>query len=270
MLGNVIAFGVLLGIAALALDASASPPVADPATRRDLEAVASRSILFGHMSVGMDLLDGVQKLAAREGVALRVVDVSGSPSTAPSTLSHLFLGNNGDAPAKLDAFSRALASLASPSPDIALVKFCYVDFATGTDAHALFSRYQATIEGLRSRHPKTTFVHVTAPLSAVQGGPKAWAKRLLGKTPYGFVENARREEFNVLVRRAYAGRDPLFDLARVESTLPDGGRATVEWNGQALPVLAAAWTDDGGHLNENGRLRAARELAAVLAAVPAR
>jgi hypothetical protein len=215
MLGNAIALGALLGIAALALGASAAPPGVDPATRRDLEALARRSILFGHMSVGMELLDGLQKLAAREGVALRVVGgeggpppppASAAPSTAPSTLSHLFLGNNGDAPAKLDAFSRALASSARPAPDIALVKFCYVDFATGTDAHALFSRYQATVGGLRSTHPETTFVHVTAPLSAVQAGPKAWAKRLLGKTPYGFTENARREEFNALVRRAYAGR----------------------------------------------------------------
>jgi hypothetical protein len=123
---------------------------------------------------------------------------------------------------------------------------------------------------LQARNPGTRFVHVTAPLSTVQSGPKAWAKRLLGKAPYGLVENARREEFNALLREAYSGKEPVFDLARVESTLPDGTRTTVSWQARTLPVLADPYTDDGGHLNEQGRLRAARELLSVLAAVPPR
>jgi lysophospholipase L1-like esterase len=81
------------------------------------------------------------------------------------------------------------------------------------------------------------------------------------------AENARREEFNALMRQAYQGREPLFDLAAVESTAPDGAGAVVEWSGRSIPVLAEAYSEDGGHLNEAGRLRAARELVRVLARV---
>jgi hypothetical protein len=150
------------------------------------------------------------------------------------------------------------------------VKFCYVDIDAGTDAKALFARYRATIDGLRAKHPGTTFVHVTLPLTEAQGGAKALAKRLLGRAPYGTIENLRREEYNALLRRAYAGREPLFDLARIESTAPDGAAVKVQWNGADAPALAAAYTDDGGHLNAAGRVRAARELVSVLAAVPVR
>jgi hypothetical protein len=64
------------------------------------------------------------------------------------------------------------------------------------------------------------------------------------------------------------GLAPVFDLARVESTLADGTRSIATWNGRTFPVLAAPYTDDDGHLNQAGRLLAARELLAVLASVP--
>jgi hypothetical protein len=75
----------------------------------------------------------------------------------------------------------------------------------------------------------------------------------------------RRDEYNRLLRATYAGREPVFDLARVESTAPDGTRVTVTWNGITAPALSPAYTDDGGHLNARGRLAAAREFLTVLA-----
>ena len=71
---------------------------------------------------------------------------------------------------------------AAAGVDIALVKFCYVDFDAGTDVPALFAAYQATLASLEGRYPRTTFVHVTAPLTTVQGGPRrsssgSWAGR---------------------------------------------------------------------------------------------
>jgi lysophospholipase L1-like esterase len=75
----------------------------------------------------------------------------------------------------------------------------------------------------------------------------------------------RRAQYNTLLRRAYAGREPLFDLARIESTAPDGHAVTVEWNASVAPAMASAYTDDGGHLNEQGRDVAARALIRVLA-----
>jgi hypothetical protein len=271
MAASFLLAGALLAVAVVAVGTGAAPGGgADPTARQDLESLARRAVFFGHQSVGMDVLRGLEQLAAREGVALRIVDVSPAPSAAPATLSHFFVGANASPVTKLEGFSRALSTISPASPDIAMVKFCYVDFEPTTDAAALFARYRATLAELQARNPRTRFVHVTAPLSTVQSGPKAWAKRLLGRSPYGLVENARREEFNGLLREAYAGKEPVFDLARVESTLPDGTRTTVSWQGRTLPVLAGPYTDDGGHLNEQGRLRAARELLSILAAVPPR
>jgi len=69
-----------------------------------------------------------------------------------------------------------------------------------TDASALFERYRATIAELRANNPRTTFVHVTLPLTTAQTGWKALTKRMLGRAPYGTIENLRREEYNTLLR----------------------------------------------------------------------
>ena len=44
----------------------------------------------------------------------------------------------------------------------------------------------------------------------------------------------------------------------------------MEWKGSAVPVMNSAYTEDGGHLNDVGKLRAARELITVLASIPDR
>lgn len=247
--------------------AVADAGAADAALRAELERLAQRRIYFGHQSVGNNLLDGIRQLAQEAGVPLRIGEVRTATELKPGTFGHTFVAENGAPLRKLRSFEQAMGSRPA-AVDIAFVKFCYSDIDASTDAKALFARYRATIDGLRTKHPGTTFVHVTLPLTEAQGGAKALAKRLLGRAPYGTVENLRREEYNALLRRAYAGREPLFDLARVESTAPDGTAVKVQWNGSEAPALASAYTDDGGHLNAAGKRRAARELISVLAAIP--
>ncbi len=50
----------------------------------------------------------------------------------------------------------------------------------------------------------------------------------------------------------YVGQ-PIFDLARHESTRPDGTRETFAVGGRVAYALAPVYTDDGGHLNGVGR-----------------
>ena len=92
-------------------------------------------------------------------------------------------------------------------------------------------------------------------------------KRALGCVPAGLAENAKREEYSDLVRRAYAGKEPVFDLARLESTAPDGSVASASDGVRQVPSLVAVYTEDGGHLNPDAQLRLARELLSVLASV---
>lgn len=237
---------------------------ADPRLHAELEHISQQRIFFGHQSVGMNLLDGLRQLAATAGVPVRIAEVPAASGVGPATFGHGFVAENGNPLKKIQNFERALG----PQParlDLALLKFCYLDFTADTDAKALFAHYRGMVERLRTRNPGTIFVHVTAPLTDVQGGPKALLKRLLGRAPYGTVENLRREEYNTLLRERYLGSEPVFDLARIESTAPDGTAVTVEWNGRVAPAMAPAYTDDGGHLNAAGKLRAARALVSVLA-----
>ncbi|MDH4235314.1 MAG: hypothetical protein OEV15_09315 [Gallionella sp.] len=267
MSGIHVVTSAILAVVALATTTAAQAANVDASLRAELERVAQRRIFFGHQSVGGNLLDGVRQLATMTGVPVRVVEAPTASSVKPATIGHTPVARNGDPFQKLQSFEKALGDQPT-GLDIALVKFCYVDINASTDAKALFARYRATIDGLQAKNPGTTFVHVTAPLTVVQSGLKESLKRLFGRAPYGTIENLHREEYNTLLRQAYLGREPLFDLARVESTAPDGTEVKVEWKGSVAPAMAPAYTDDGGHLNAAGRLRAARELVSVLAAIP--
>lgn len=249
---------------AILLAVTSTVAAADEALRADLRLLATKRIYFAHQSVGANILQGVTELSGRAGVPLRIVQAPRASAVPADTFGHFFVPENGAPLEKLANFETALG--ANSGIDIALIKFCYVDIDATTDAAALFAHYQATIAKLRAQNPRTIFVHVTLPLTIVQTGPKALAKRLLGRAPYGTIENVRREEYNALMRRAYAGREPLFDLARLESHAPDGKLVTVAWDGRTVPAMASAYTDDGGHLNARGRDLAARELILALAA----
>lgn len=255
----------LLATAALALSPTADA-AGDAALRAELEALSTRRVFFAHQSVGVNVMDGLRRLAAEQGVALRIAE--GGRGVPAATFGHAFVGQNERPRTKLQGFAGAFDSGAAAGAELALLKFCYVDVKADTDVAALFAEYQATVAQLRARHPGTVFVHTTMPLTTVPGGPKVTLKRILGRPPQELLENVRRDEYNALVRKAYAGREPLFDLARVEASRPDGSSETFEWEGRTVPALVPAFTDDGGHLNAEGQRRAARELVAVLAAVP--
>jgi len=230
----------------------------------DLKVVARERIYFGHQSVGANILDGLKELSAAAGVPLRIAQTPRAAALQGTGIGHVFVAENGNPLKKLASFKAALGE--GSQADVAFLKFCYVDVTADTDPRALFNEYRKTIDELRARNPRTTFVHVTLPLTTVQRGPKAWVKRLLGRAPYGTIENVKREQYNALLRRAYVGREPVFDIARLESISPDGTQATVEWGGAVAPAMVPAYSDDGGHLNRAGRLRAAQELVRVLAA----
>ncbi len=233
--------------------------------KADFERVARIRVFFGHQSVGMNLLDGVRRLAEDERADFRVIETTDPSALLPATIAHSFVAENGDPERKIASFERALDSGIGAVADVALLKFCYVDFGPSTDAASLFAKYQAMLERQRARHPRLAFVHVTVPLTTVQGGWRAFAKRALGRVPTGLAENAKREEYSDLVRRAYAGKEPVFDLARLESTAPDGSVATVSFGAREVPSLEAVYTEDGGHLDRTAQLRLARELISVVA-----
>jgi len=266
--GVVLAVG--LGASALAavgaVTAAAAQGGPDGTLRGELQDVARLRIFFGHQSVGGNVLDGLQRLSAAQGAPVSVRESSQAALSGPG-LAHAYLGTNGDPASKLAAFDRALGP--SANVEVALVKLCYVDISERTDVQQLFAAYQATVAAVRARHPGLVLVHVTTPLVADQGWLKTTAKRLLGKGNGAIADNRRREAYNELLRKTYQGREPIFDLARLESTRPDGSPERSSYQGADVPALVPGYTDDGSHLNAAGQERAARELVRVLAgAVP--
>lgn len=273
-------------LAAAALIACEPAPAVTPATSDRTAAAASGApsaehwrslartrVFFGHQSVGGNLLEGVDALLRETpGAGVRVVAIdstaTGREPATPGTIAHFHVGENGQPARKLADFAATLDSSAADG-GVALMKFCYLDMRAGSNPEALFEEYQRMVAAVRARHPGLTLVHVTMPVTTVESGPKALLKSAMGKVTSREL-NRRRERYNTLLRRAYGEREPLFDLARLESVGPDGRVHSVRVDGETVPVLAPEYTDDGGHLNARGQRAGAEQLLRVLAAAAAR
>ena len=244
--------------------AVAAAPLPDEQAWR---AVAAKKIYFGHQSVGANILDGVRELMAADSGAPRLTIVSADDPGAVRgpALVESYVGQNGDPASKGAAFAAALERGMGEEGGVALYKHCYVDFGRGTDVRRLFADYQARMAALRAKYPKLVIAHVTVPLTTVNENPvKKLLKSALGR-PTAAEANALRSEFNALLRATYAGKEPVFDLAAIESTRPDGSRAYITRGADTVYTLAPEYTDDGGHLNAAGRRAAAAGFIAFLA-----
>jgi hypothetical protein len=232
----------------------------------DLKEIGGMRIYFGHQSVGENILDGIRDLqSGRPDERLNLVNLRDHPVPSGPYFAESIVGKNGKPDTKCDAFGKHVAELAADSLDIALMKFCYVDFKKDTDVPAVLAIYRSMVDSLRKKAPHVTFVHVTVPLTVRTAGWKKILKRVLGREEASDIENAKRNEFNEMLRLQY-GSEPVFDLAAVESTYPDGAREYFSVNGKPVYTLISGFTDDGSHLNKAGRDIAARELVHLLAA----
>ncbi len=230
-------------------------------------ALAGKRIYFGHQSVGSNIMQGVSDLVRDDPkLGLRVLE--SVPSDSGGAFVHGDVGLNGKPALKTDEFAHNLETGAEGPLNIAFHKYCFADIVDTTDVEAVFRHYRDTMVRLQAEQPGITFVHVTAPLVRVQSGPRATLKKLMGQAPGRYASNFRRETFNELMRKEYAGKQPLFDLAAVESTRPDGSRETISHGGRTAYALYPGYTDDGSHLNAAGRRRAAEALLVVLADLP--
>jgi len=231
--------------------------------------LASRKIYFGHQSVGYNIIDGVSEIIKENHMIQLAVEENYNPAEYKAgVISHSRIGYNEDPKSKLDMFSFLVKSGGAQMADIMFFKFCYVDFSPNTDEKALFRDYESTFKQLKAKYPQVIFVHLTVPLTCLQQGSKAWIKKLIGRPIAGMQENAKRHAFNELLRQTYAGKEPFFDIAAIESTFPDGNRATYEYNGTTNYLLVQAYTSDGAHLSEVGKRVVATQLLLTLAGIP--
>ena len=229
------------------------PPIENiPAS--DWENIKKQRIYFGHQSVGNNILDGLRKLINENPpVGLRIVEAENLYFKS-NGFYHSKIGKNGDPGSKIDAFADILARQTGRPVDIAFFKFCFVDINADTDIRYIFDHYKTVMSELKGKYPRTVFVHFTVPLLEVRTTIKTWIKRILRKKfIWEYDHSVKINEFNDLIRKEYSNREPIFDLAEIESTLPNGERIKFVRNGKKYHALSSVYTNDGGHLNTTGQ-----------------
>lgn len=211
----------------------------------DQLALAARvSVLFGHQSVGANILDGINGVYDARGQAPPPI-LEWPDTAAGGYLSHVYIGDNGDPMGKISHFAEVVRSAGSVR--VALMKLCYVDIVADTDVDAVFDRYRATMADLARDRPDISLVYTTVPLTVGAG-----------------EDNAARQRFNAKIRTEYSASGRLFDLAAVESTRADGSRMTAG-SGSYLTLDPDYAADSDGHLNDTGSQRAAAALLRIVA-----
>lgn len=236
-------------------------------TPAEWKALAARRIFFGHQSVGANVVQGLAEvIAAHPEVELKVVE-SKDLTNAGAGFYHATVGRNGNPDEKVEEFARLAASGLRDPGSVGMVKYCYVDVLQHTDPNALFASYRHRIEEVKAANPDLTIVHFTMPLTVVEDRWTYWKRKVRGWDS-DRDKNIIRNRYNALLRSTYAGREPVFDIAALESMRPDGSAYGFRKGREFMYVLAPELTADGAHLNEAGRRMMAEQLVVFLAKLP--
>ncbi len=230
------------------------------------EKLSQESIYFGHQSVGYNIIEGLKDVMREHPeIRLKIVESTNASDLSPGTFMHSRVGKNTDPQSKVDEFYRFLEQGIGNKADIAGVKFCYVDVRANTDINNVFDGYRTRIEKARSQFPKTTIIHFTVPLTVSRTTWKTVVKKIIGRQTWEYDDNIKRNQYNDLVLKTFCGKEPVFDLAKIESTYPDGRRCAFTKDGKTYYSLVPGYTTDGGHLNEKGRKMVAEQFLIFLA-----
>ena len=228
--------------------------------------LAKKKIFWGHQSVGSNILKGMQELLTEHPeIPLKIAAVKDPYVLGTGVLSHDNVGMNGDPSSKIKDFVRMMDNGIGVQADYAFFKFCFIDFNGNSNVKKLFKEYKIAMRKIKEKYPQVKIMHATIPLVKVQSGPKAWLKKIIGRTLDGTIDNVKRHAFNEMIKAEYGGKDPIFDIAKYESTRPDGSREIHKLNGKEYFSLVPAYTSDGGHLNDLGSRFLAAKLFVLLA-----
>jgi hypothetical protein len=229
--------------------------------------LSEKKLYFGHQSVGFNITDGIRDVMKENPqIKLNIVETSNPSEFNIPLFAHSRVGKNMDPKSKIDAFAIFVEKGIGGKADVAFFKFCYVDVTARTDVDQVFQDYKNTLSHLNKQYPKTGFIHMTVPLTLTKKTFKTWIKILIGKKEiWEYDDNIKRNQFNESIRKEYDGKEPVFDLAKIESTFPDRTRSSFTKDGKTYYSLVTEYTHDGGHLNKKGRKIVAEQLLILLA-----
>jgi len=217
--------------------------------------LGEKKIYFGHQSVGENIIDGVKDILEKNPeIGLNIVETDDPAMFGEPLLAHSRIGMNRKPKSKIEAFKGLMEKGLGNQADMAFFKFCYVDFSDGTDVEKVFSEYKAAMDELEKKYPDMVFLHSTVPLVSKESALRTLAKKILGKTVRPYEENIIRTRFNEKLRQEYGNENTLFDLAKIEATKMNGTTLSYTRGNDLMYALVPQYTDDGGHLNEVGRM----------------
>src|SRR6266478_1113430 len=228
--------------------------------------IAERTVYFGHQSIGNAVVAGVEALTRQHVLPLRVVQTREPATVTGPAFVHFLAGQNRDYASKNAALLRLLESRTRAERPVVLLKYCYADINSCTDPATMFEAYRDTVETIQFEHPDVTVVHATVPLTTVESAFKAGARQFFGRSTRREAAVARHR-YNQFLRAEFLGNEPIFDLAKVEATQPDGMKAGFTASGSTIETLAPHNTYDGAHLNTRCERAAAEALLDVLSDV---
>jgi hypothetical protein len=230
------------------------------------EKVSQKKIYFGHQSVGYNIIDGIKDVMKENPqIKLNIVETSNPADFNSGIFAHSRVGKNQDPKSKVNEFETFIENGIGEKADIAFLKYCYVDIMAGSNVGDVFNMYDRAMSQLKTRFSNITIIHLTTPLTTIQTGPKAWIKKIIGRAISGIDDNIKRNEYNEMLIKKYEGKEPVFDLAAIESSYSDGTRSSFTKDGNTYYSLIPEYTNDGGHLNEKGRKIVAEQLLILLA-----
>jgi hypothetical protein len=220
--------------------------------REKLRALSLKKVFFGHKSVGQNIIEGLQDVMRRTPlIRLNIQETTNPGELGQPIFAHAMIGKNKSPSSKIVAFREILDGGVGQVADIAFFKFCFVDIDHTSDLGAIFKEYEETITYLSGKYPRLKIITVTVPLLSKPVDIMTKIKKLLGRLPWDERDNVRRNEYNEMLRARYG--ESLFDLAKIESTTLLGKKADFTKNGRRYDLLDKSYTDDGGHLNAQGR-----------------
>jgi hypothetical protein len=205
----------------------------DRITAADMEVIRSKRVLMGSRSFGLSLLSGVNSLA----IANPIYQLNRSPTYD--------VNNGGDIPLNVFDNFRFVHYLCTLNPtyatrlaeidnfvrnryhsqlDAVMIEYHFCDAAT-------FPTYQATLDGWRRDFPHMKVIYVTSGYMIDQ---------------YYHASNQASAQFGALVRGAYMGVQPLYDMARLLGTDPAG-----QWQGDFLLPEYNLYYPNGDNVHPN-------------------
>ena len=230
------------------------------------EKLSQKKIYFGHQSVGFNIIDGIKDLMKENPqIKLNIVETADQSDFKLGLFAHSRVGKNVDSKSKTDEFVEFINKGIGGKADAAALKFCYVDIKSDTNTKNVYLDYSNSISQLKKKYPDMTIIHFTVPLTTTKTTWKTWIKKAMGKKTWEYDDNIKRNEYNEMLLKEYEGKELILDIAKIESTFPNGTRCSFTKDGKTYYSMVPEYTYDSCHLNELGRKKVAEQLLILLA-----